>query len=269
MKDVEKFLIENYSEYRRSLESVPYCEPFAPYGWLDFPGSVDLIPENGMARFFYKERASESARTLANDINGLINATRKLEAWCCVIGKLEAPEKLEVLREFVWDTATVGLIAPYTIKARFFFATAYLSHHANFMRLGRDWVDDFAALPEDRKIVEQHAIKVSKPWSSWKKLINALNQVDGQPFKAATDDFRRKYNHRLAPQVEIGLTQPIKRTMPEGGVRPNYIIDSGSVPISLEVAVAELKIQCRLLNVCFTRFQALVAEQSAELFPKS
>jgi hypothetical protein len=34
MEDVDRFLVEKYSEYREALGNVPFFEPSAPYGWL-------------------------------------------------------------------------------------------------------------------------------------------------------------------------------------------------------------------------------------------
>lgn len=183
-----------------------------------------------------------------------------------VIEGLERREKFGVVQEFVSDLATVGMMAPYSIKERFFFASAHLSHQANRVWLGPGWVDDFETLPEDGRIGQKEAIEHSKPWASWEKLEWALNKVDGHDFKTATDGFRNKHTHRLAPYVAFGITQTTKRTRSQDSAGPQYQIFGGSAPLSLVAVIATLKPQCRYLSVCFTHFQALVVEQSGELF---
>lgn len=181
---------------------------------------------------------------------------------------LDVQKKNQLLHEFVQDLASIALLSPYTLKARFYFAIAHLSHQANCVSQEYQWRDDRAALPEDWSIKEEVAAKVAKHWLSWKKLNRALNKVDMGDYKTATGDFRSKHTHRFTPRVELGLSQSVKRIWPKDGEVPSYGI-GGTPPISLVTVVGEMKTQCLHLSACYSEFQRLVAEQSKSLFAKS
>lgn len=170
-----------------------------PYGWFESPKTIRLDAEFGRQQMVYRELADDAARDLANGINHLINLVARLAAWQKVIESPDLHEKNELLLEFVQDLASTALLTPYTIKARFYFAVAHLSHQANCVHPGKEWPDDFVTLPEDWGINEQVAAKLAKPWRSWKRLIKALNTVDMGDFKTATNDFRSKHIHRFMP----------------------------------------------------------------------
>lgn len=235
------------------------------YDWFKPPQNVNLNARFGLQQMVYRTMAGDAARELANSINHLIDLTTRLEAWQPVLEGLDLRRKNDLLHEFVQDLASTALLAPYTIKARFYFAIAHLSHQANCLQQGEQWSDDFATLPEDWDIHEGIAAKLAKSWRSWKRLIKALNTVDARDYKTATDDFRSKHTHRFTPHVELGITQMMKRLPSGNSGKPFYGV-GGSDPIKLETIVRELKTQCLNLSKCYGEFQKLVGEQSTALF---
>jgi len=258
MEQEDDFLASKYVEYRTACREAKAFAPFMPYGWFKPPQTVRLDSEFGLQQMAYRDLADDAARDLANGINHLIGLTMRLEAWGSVIEALDVQQTNQLLHEFVQDLASTALLSPYTLKARFFFAVAHLSHQANRVSQGNEWTDDLAALPEDWG-------KAAKPWRSWKKLNRALNTVDMGDYKTATDDFRSKHTHRFTPRVELGLSQSIKRIWARGEETPSYGI-GGSPPLKLDAVVEELKTQCVRLSACYAEFQKLVAEQSEALF---
>lgn len=265
MDQEDNFLTLKYVEYRKAFRETEACTPYMPYDWFRPLQTIRLDAEVGLQQMVYRDLADEAARDLANGINHLIGLTMRLEAWNKVIAGLDLPEKNELLHEFVQDLASTALLSPYTLKARFYFAVAHLSHQANRARQEDGWVDDLATLPEDWDIKEEVAARVARPWPSWKKLIRALNTVDMRDYKTATDDFRSKHTHRFTPRVELGITQPVKRLLANGRGKPCYGI-GGSEPLKLGNVVRELKTQCVRLSACYGEFRKLVDEQSETLF---
>lgn len=268
MDHADEFLVGKYSDYRTALQGVEPCTAFMPYGWFNPPQTVRLDSEFGRQQMVYRDQADEAARDLANSINHLIGLTRRLEAWKTVLDGMDLAQKNDLLHEFVQDLAATALLSPYTLKARFYFAIAHLSHQANCVRQGPDWSDDFSTLPEDWGINEEIAARLAKPWRSWRALIRALNTVDNGDYKTAMDDFRSKHTHRFTPHVELGITQMMKRLPSQKAGRPCYGV-GGSNPVMLEVLVNELKKQCAGLSKCYRAFQQLVGEQSTALFGES
>ncbi|AZI35877.1 hypothetical protein NT2_15_00170 [Caenibius tardaugens NBRC 16725] len=265
MDQEDDFLASKYVEYRQAFNETEAFTPFMPYGWFKPPQTIRLDSELGLQQMAYRDLADDAARDLANGINHLIGLTMRLDAWGSVIDGLDVEQKNQLLHEFVQDLAATALLGPYTLKARFFFAIAHLSHQANRVSHRDEWTDDLAALPEDWGIKEEAAVRAAKPWRSWKKLNRALNTVDMGDYKTATDDFRSKHTHRFTPRVELGLSQSIKRIWAKGEKAPSYGI-GGTPPLKLDAVVQELKTQCLRLSACYAEFQKLVAEQSEALF---
>lgn len=268
MEQEDDFLASRYIEYRMAFNGIEAFAPFMPYGWYKPPQTIRLDTEFGLQQMAYRDLADDAARDLANGINHLIGLTMRLEAWLSVIEGLSVQQKNQLLHEFVQDLASMALLSPYTLKARFYFAIAHLSHQANCVSQGDRWRDDLAALPEDWAINEKVAAKAAKPWVSWRKLNRALNKVDMGDYKRATGDFRSKHTHRFTPRVELGLSQSVKRIWPKDAKAPSYGI-GGTPPLSLVIVVGELKTQCLRLSACYAEFQKLVAEQSESLFANS
>lgn len=263
--DRDEFLTTKYCEYRAAFRAIEACTPFMPYKWLKLPQTIRLDTEFGLQQALYRDVADDAARDLANGINHLIGLTMRLGAWQTVLEGLDLHQKNDLLLEFVQDLAATALLTPYTLKARFYFAIAHLSHQANCTRRGEKWSDDFVTLPQDREINEKIVVKLGKPWRSWRELIKALNKVDMGDYKTATGDFRSKHTHRFTPRVELGITQMTKRLPSEIDGKPCYGMGGGD-PMKLETVIRELKTQCDRLSKCYSAFQKLVGEQSAALF---
>lgn len=265
MDHEDDILVSKYSAYRKALRDVEPCMSFMPHGWFEPPKTIRLDTEFGRQQMVYRDLADDAARDLANGINHLTGLTMRLEAWSKVILGLDVRDKNLLLHEFVQDLAATALLSPYTLKARFYFAVAHLSHQANCTRRDEEWSDDFVTLPEDWRINEEAAVKLAKPWRSWKRLIKALTAVDMGDYKTATDDFRSKHTHRFTPRVELGITQMVKRLSSKESGKLCYGV-GGTEPVKLETVVRELKAQCIRLSECNGEFQKLVTEQSDALF---
>lgn len=267
MNDEDSFLFSKYSEYRKVLHGIEPCDEFVSHERFCFPKMIRLDGEFGIQQKVYRDLASDTARDLANGINHLIDLTKRLEAWLTVITGRDIGEKSRLLHEFVQDLTTMGLLSPYTLKSRFYFAIAHLCHQANGVRQGKEgkeWSDDFATLPEDWKICQETAIKHAERWHAWRKLNRNLNKVDAGDYKKATRDFRNKHTHRFTPRVELGITQTVVR-VPEDGGRPSYVIE-GVEPIELKIVVENLKKQNHWLSMSYQEFRNLIVEQSATVF---
>lgn len=265
MDQEDVFLAGKYAEYRKAFGEVDRFTLFLSSDWFEAPQTIRLDTEFGLQRMAYRDLAGDAARDLANGINHLIVLTMRLDAWSTVIEGLDVEQKFQLLHEFIQDLAATAILSPYTLKARFYFAIAHLSHQANCVRQGDGWADDIATLPEDWDIKEDVAIRLTKHWRSWKKLIKALNTVDMSGYKTATDDFRSKHTHRFTPRVELGITQPVKRLLAKNDGKASYGI-GGTDPLKLEAVVEQLKTQCICLSGCYAEFQKLVVEQGVALF---
>ncbi|ULJ74504.1 hypothetical protein [Rhizobium gallicum] len=265
MQTRDAFLTDMYMNFRKILATLSPCTALQPYNWFIRPDAIRLDGKFGLQQMVYCDLADETSRDLANGINHLIELTMRLKSWELVIRPLGVDEKFYLLHEFIDDLAAMALLSPYTLKARFFFAIAHLSHQANCVLDGDSWEDTWEILPSDSGINEEVAIRLTKRWRSWRRLNRFLNTVDMQDYKKATGNFRNKHTHRFTPRVELGLTQMTKR-LPSGNDGQICYGIGGSEPMKLSEVVAELKKQCASLSKCFGEFQKLANEQRAVLF---
>lgn len=265
MQTRDAFLKDKYIDFRKILATLSPCTALQPYNWFIRPDTIRLDSKFGLQQVVFCDLADETSRDLANGINHLIDLTMRLESWELVIRPLGIDDKFHLLHEFIHDLAAIALLSPYTLKARFYFAIAHLSHQANRVLDGDSWEDTWDTLPPDSRLNEEVAIRLTKRWRSWRRLNRFLNTVDMQDYKKATDSFRNKHTHRFTPRIELGLTQMTKRLPSVNDGQICYGI-GGSEPMKLSEVVAELKKQCASLSKCFAEFQNLANEQRAALF---
>lgn len=259
------FYVEKYAEFRERLCATDRCIDFVQYDWLPVPNTISLDSRYGIQKMVYLKKAQDAVRDLANGINHLINLTAKLTAWRIVLGNVGLEQKYLLFHEFVNDLSALALNTPYSLRERFFFAVAHLSHQANAARDGDTWVDTLKTLPDDHAISPKWAAKVASGWSAWGDLSQALENVNNDAFTTATKGFRNKMTHRAVPGIEFGITQTVSRISEAGNQNMRYHF-GGSTPLVLEDILSALKDQCRHLNSSYAALQDLIAEQSLVLF---
>lgn len=265
------FFKEKYDEFLEERTKIKFPIKPIKYRTIEFPNQYDLT-QQPKHLYFFSIYAEEALRELANSINQLASLTQNLEAWGKILKDLSTEEKLQLLNEFIETQASIAINLPYTIKARFLFAVAHISHQANSARMGNEWIDDFKVLPQDHEIHHEHANQMARGWKSWKKLNKALSKVDSSDFKAATKSYRSKYTHRFTPHIEVGHFEFASRrprikseSYPDPlSHAPVYCI-GGSEPLSASEVTDELKKQCSLFSQSFFQFERLVSEQKSTI----
>jgi hypothetical protein len=267
-----EFFKEKYDEFLEERTKIEYPIEPIKYRTIEFPTQYDLT-QHSMQLYFFSTYAEEALRELANSINQLASLTRNLEAWGRILEDLSAEEKLRLLNEFVETQASTAINLPYTIKARFLFAVAHISHQANSARMGDEWIADFKVLPQDHEIHHEHAYKMARDWKSWKKLNRALSKADSSDFKSATKSYRSKYTHRLTPRIEVGYFEFVnRRPRTKSESHPDPLSHSpaygmgGSEPLAISEVTDELKKQCSCFSQSFSLFERLVSEQKSAIY---
>lgn len=244
-KAIQQYIVES--------ERLGSIGPLAPYDWYTLKNT---LPAKWMVySLFLKEHASE----LSNTINEFRRYIASLLAWEKVIAGLDQEEKYHVVIEFVSPLATLTLNMPYVIRSRFIYSVAHLSHQANQTKQ-KSWVDD---LPIDSEIYFEAADKFGQPWKKYTKLKVELEKIANKEYGKATHDFRNKYNHRYSPEIEIGLTGLLTRTVNQDG-RVSYTFGQ-TEPLMLKDIIALLKTQYFLCMISYEKYQALVNEQVVEI----
>jgi len=204
----------------------------------------------------YAEMLQEHAQEISNLINDLTNNVLRLRAWHGVTRDMNNQEKMNANHEFIKALGTVSLGQPYAIKSRFAYSVGHLSHQANRLKDGSDWVDD---LPESNLYLNDIE-PYGKPWKKYRKAKLKIEGIAGSVFKRESDDFRNTYNHGFSVQVLIGQSGTVKRNVEIDGRIYEYAY-GGSEPLGLPRIADLLQGECKKCYDAFEAYQALVCEQ--------
>ncbi|WP_417277510.1 hypothetical protein [Celeribacter sp.] len=250
MSDRSKSLIEMYSKFRQEFDALPMRGRYMPYDWYTLPEamSATLMP--------YTQMLHEQAREISNIINDLTNNVLRLRAWHEVTREMDNQEKVNAVHEFIGNLGTVSLGQPYAIKSRFAYSVGHLSHQANRVKDGSNWIDD---LPEEN--LNLNDIESSgKPWKKYRKAKLKIERIADRQFKSDTDDFRNAYNNRFSVHLLIGQSGSVKRNVEFDGRIYDYAYGE-SEPLELAHIADLLQIECEKCYDAFEAYQALIDEQ--------
>ena len=250
MSDSSKSLIELYTEFRQEFDRLPRQGKYMPYRWYTLPKPMNIVSMP------YGEMLKEHAQEISNMINDLTNNVLRLRAWHEVTKNMNNQEKMNANHEFIKTLGTVSLGQPYAIRSRFAYSVGHLSHQANRVKDGSDWVDDF---PE-RNLYLNDIEPYGKPWKRYRKAKLKIEAIAGSVFKSESDDFRNTYNHGFSVQLLIGQSGTVKRNVELDGRIYDYAY-GGSEPLGLAPIADLLQGECEKCYDAFEAYQALVCEQ--------
>jgi len=244
-----------YAQYCRVLKDIPYPAEYADYEWYNLPRRMDvsLMP--------YGMMLGEFSSQIANDINALVNYTRRLQAWEVVMRPLGEKRILDALVEFVDPLTAVALGMPYAIRARFLYAAVHLNHQANQVRDGACWVDK---LPRDRDIRAQHLDQLGEGWKSYADFRQAMCRIFDAAYQQSTRQYRHKYNHQVPPGIALGITGIVTRIVEKKTGRVSYI-HGEAPPLTMVSIVQSLSEQCLCCREAFEQFKKMIGEHEAAI----
>ena len=139
--DFSEVYIHAYRSFSDRMHEGRYSAPTDPK-WFQKPESISgfWMP--------YFMMLDDYARNLSNTVNVFGYNIEKLRAWHSVLLTQKEENIDQILFEFVDNLFVIAMHTPHTVRDRFMFFGAQLSHMANRCLPG-NWIDD---LPEDRKI---------------------------------------------------------------------------------------------------------------------
>jgi len=261
MKD--KSLVEYYQQFTEVRDGVGFCGPSVPYRWLSTPENHDLMKPHGMSAFLWFELAEFQALDIANSINSLSIHARNFDAWHRVLEGVARNEAFRVYLEFIQSNTVVALNLPYSIKSRFYYAIAHLSHQANRFVDDQAWKE--SDLPTDQEINQEIAAKVARNWKGWRRVAKELELCNSTSFRNNSQDFRNKYNHRHDMLVGIQATPPVERKITQD-IEQNVSYTFGGT-YTMELSEISHLIKIEFQNFCsaYSKLQGLINEQRASI----
>lgn len=261
MKD--KRLVEYYQQFTEVRDGVAFCGPSVPYRWLSIPENHDLMKPHGMSAFLWFELAEFQALDIANSINSLSIHARNFDAWHRVLEGVDRNEAFCVYLEFIQSNTVVALNLPYSIKSRFYYAIAHLSHQANRFVDDQAWEE--SDLPTDQEIDQEIAAKVAKNWRGWRRVAKELELCNSTSFRKNSQDFRNKYTHRHDMLVGIQATPPVERKITKGIEQNVSYTFGGSYTMELSEISHLIKIEFKNFCSAYSQLQGLINEQRASI----
>jgi hypothetical protein len=252
MRDQLRALADHYLAYLEVFDTIDLAAPHADYRWGHLPSELSGT------WLAYREMFDEFSREIANTINQLINKEQRLGGWEKVVVNLDEDAFNNVLFEFIEPIATLALNLPVVIRERVIFASAHLMHQANRALDHAVWNDD---LPADHSIKANDLESYGSNWGATPKLISELKLLAAQgDYKAATGNFRNKYNHRFPAHVGLGFTGGATRHVNPTNKRASYEIGDGE-PLSLKDIRQFLHVQIGYAHNVYNAFKTLIREQ--------
>jgi hypothetical protein len=241
--------MKKFIDYRDMKTTI---DRFAPYGWYK--------PPVALAWFIgYTWMLDEHSREIANSINELSRYIRNIEALNIIIEGCDDDTRAKMVVEFIAPFTTLAINMPYVISYRLIYSISHLCHQSNLTKDPKR-IDKF---PLEKDIDFGVADQYCSLWKCYKKLKIALEKINDNKFKQITKDFRNKYNHRYSINIEIGLTEFVKRVVKDDG---KVIYRFGyTEPLKIDRLLPALKEQHANCLDAFGQYQKLINEQISAL----
>ena len=240
-----------YAAYRAGHDSKVFTLKLAAYRNDELPHER---PSSSRTMVF-DQMVREHLIHVPNDLNAIVYHYHQLVNWIPALPKGEDPlDRLLVVREFAECLAHYLLNFPYAITQRFIYSVSHLCHQANRF-VQADWTE--ALLPADHRIDGKVMDRLGKGWQTFDRFKAALALLDDEDFSKATNEFRRKYHHRMPARFELGITQIVTRVHKDGHVHYQM---GGTPPIRLDTLLDPLARQYNQALVVYDPYFTLVKE---------
>lgn len=252
----KSFYLNSYSRY---LDILWEQSPSSDHSFIDHDNyNIPTSSEGAAAHWFeFQIMAKDFTRELINAINTFGLYMNHLKTWCDILSNCnDSKERDALLIEFVDPIAFICLNKPYSIKGQFTYATTHLLHLSN-SRKSSCWKDQLVADGGhiDYKILK----KVGEGWKNFIPFSQALSAINNEEFRNNTFDFRNKSHHAIPPELEFGITSPVRRTETKDG-KVSYRI-GGIAPLRVKDSFDHLRLQQQACVNTFSNYWKLMEEQ--------
>jgi hypothetical protein len=191
--------------------------PLRPTG--DRPLPYDLVDAVGTVNWHMPvldTLIAGDVRESLNEIHQWQSQLVSLRAWVKVVtsGKFGQDDAWTLRRDWVEPVATWCLLQPAATRDRLGNLATNVVHHGRVStdatyedRLAGDDNNRFLNRPER----ERQLRRIGQMTPALRAFINRLSALDDKAFRAQTFDFRNRASHSIAPRLEEGFTQMVKR----------------------------------------------------------
>ena len=101
--------------------------------------------------------------------------------------------------------------------------------------------------------------KEGEKWENFASFLKSLNLIDNKEFRKKASNFRHKSHHGIPPEIEVGITSPIRLTETKKG---KFTWEIGGIkPLDVENTINLLEQQYKACVCAFHGYWKLMGEQ--------
>lgn len=203
--------------------------------------------------YAFRHQLADLLSELIGSLNVWQYTNATLIAWTTVLSRQQGRQlHSQLLLEFIDPLADGALGAPYRVKQNLIFAAC---RALEFLQPDKP--------PLDERAIKYRALKklaTGRPHAE--ALLEALDEIDSQASHEKTYNFRHRFQHRVAPGLEVGLRTVVNKFVQPGGVGFDFGV---MPPLLLADAVPELEAEHVRAVGAFGVLWTLVRQIESEL----
>lgn len=149
--------------------------------------------------------ASSGVNELLNSINHFSVAISDLDAWAKVLNEIDVEEdRFSALFEIITPVAFLTLSFPAAIRGKIVFVVARMIRDTFYLRAHNGEHIGDHELTERRLASVVQKMENGELRVLAERLSEAITEIDGENYRAATNNYRNRANHQITPNLEIG-----------------------------------------------------------------
>lgn len=202
--------------------------------------------------------ASQGIRELINEINQLYSTVEVLTALEKVLRDCTEDMKFDITVEILTPICITGASMPYAIKNRFIYVSVKLLREMAILLNRNIECIDSSEWDINFKLLKKYKCLFTKEeWKNVDPFLQAVFKIHGNNYCKHTADFRHRFQHRMPPKIEIGISSlvSIKETP------KSHIYSVGERPLPIEKILRPLMSEHSACIKAFEAFWVLLTEQ--------
>lgn len=194
--------------------------------------------------------------SLINLINSIDRSTITICAWNEILKEYNDDESFELYCQFVESEVILAADAPYKVKSRFTYLTAYIIHHClNCIDDNRKEIFKENIYLSDLKSLlnNEHLPKIS---TNTNRLYDSIDLIFHNEFQSDSHNLRNREHHRDGSSFLTEYIVKVHEKL-DSNRRKSYRL-SVQKPVTLDVLINALKKELKLCRQAYTEFEEFV-----------
>ena len=202
--------LEMYSLFYDHLIKLPASRAnYLSFDQYNIPSDI----AKGIKWFIFHNMAQDFIRELLNEINSFMTNIRHLDAWSKVNNQCPKDHKADLAIEMLSPAASCTINRVYVVKQRLIYVSSMLLHQT-IMIIDPSRKDSHLV---EKDININTLSQLNSASINITELKRSLRKIDDNSFRNKSRNFRSSYQHKIPPNIEIGLSAFVTRNDKEKG----------------------------------------------------